>query len=250
MKTLIKDVINSLGYNITPKNALNGENFAPDLSEAERKIYETVKPYTMTDLNSIISLIHSVKYIVENGIEGDIVECGVWRGGCMMAVALSLNAEGGQVSRDLYLYDTFSGMVEPTASDLQFDGKPAKQVWRENSDGLWCDASLEEVQANLRKTQYPFERMHFIKGRIEDTVPHTMPEKISLLRLDTDWYDSTKHELEHLYPLLSPNGILIIDDYGHWSGARKAVDEFLSQQKFKPFLQRIDYTRRLLIKPQ
>lgn len=140
-------------------------------------------------------------------------------------------------------------MVEPTADDWQFDGKSAERVWRENSDGSWCDASLEEVQSNMRKTEYPFEKINFIEGRIEETIPKTMPAKISILRLDTDWYDSTKHELEHLYPLLSSGGILIIDDYGHWSGARKAVDEFFSRQAFQPFLHRIDYTRRLLVKP-
>ena len=73
-----------------------------------------------------------------------------------------------------------------------------------------------------------------------------MPERIALLRIDTDWYESTRHELVHLYPRLSPGGVLIIDDYGHWQGARKAVDEYFQAGLF---LNHIDYTGRLAIKP-
>src|SRR5437867_1862945 len=84
---------------------------------------------------------------------------------------------------------------------------------------------------------------------VEDTIPQHAPERIALLRLDTDWYESTKHELEHLYPRLAPHGVLIIDDYGHWVGAKQAVDEYFATQKLKPFLNRLDYTGRLVIKP-
>lgn len=248
MKTLIKSLVKKLGYDLRRQNVIDN-SFAPDATADERAVYEIVKPFTMTGISSVINLISATRYIVENKIAGDFVECGVWRGGSMMTVALSLKKFNAD-DRHLFLYDTFSGMVAPTDKDRQFDGKTADQVWRENSDGAWCDASLEDVKSNMNLTGYPSDKIHYIEGKIEETIPDTMPQKVALLRLDTDWYESTKHELSHLYPLLVPGGILIIDDYGHWSGSKTATDEFLAQQHFKPLLHRIDYTRRMIVKPQ
>src|SRR5690606_24776929 len=102
--------------------------------------------------------------------------------------------------------------------------------------------------SNMVSTGYPMERCHFVEGKVEDTIPATVPDRISLLRLDTDWYESTRHELEHLWPLLQPGGVLIIDDYGHFEGARKAVDEYFLDRSDAPLLNRIDYTGRIAIK--
>jgi hypothetical protein len=118
----------------------------------------------------------------------------------------------------------------------------------EKNTGLWCYASKDEVAANLQSTGYPDENVILIEGKVEETIPQTLPDSISLLRLDTDWYESTKHELTYLYPRLSRSGVLIIDDYGYWQGAKEATDEYFSQLKMKPLLQRIDYTGRLAIK--
>jgi O-methyltransferase len=112
---------------------------------------------------------------------------------------------------------------------------------------LWCIASLDDVRANLLSTGYPANQIHFVPGKVEQTIPKTLPERLALLRLDTDWYESTKHELEHLYPRLSNDGVLIIDDYGHWRGAREAVDEFFLRSRH-PLLHRLDYTGRLMLK--
>ncbi len=100
----------------------------------------------------------------------------------------------------------------------------------------------------MLSTGYPKEKIHLIKGKVEDTIPENIPKEIALLRLDTDWYESTKHELIHLFPLLKPNGILIIDDYGHWEGARKAVDEYISDNNIHILLNRIDYSGRISVK--
>jgi hypothetical protein len=105
------------------------------------------------------------------------------------------------------------------------------------------------VRNNVCGTGYPREKLHFVVGKVEDTIPATMPRKIALLRLDTDWYDSTKHELSHLFPLLRPQGVLIVDDYGHWQGARKAVDEYFAAHQTGILLHRIDYTGRIAVKP-
>jgi O-methyltransferase len=214
------------------------------------KILEAVRPYTMTSAARVHALIDAVRYLVRAGIAGAIVECGVWKGGSMMAAALALRATG-DTGRDLFLYDTFAGMPPPTNVDRSYAGEPAEALLRRAKPGadLWCRAGLDEVRRNLAATGYPAERIHLIPGRVEDNIPDAAPSVIALLRLDTDWYESTKHELRCLYPRLAPGGILIIDDYGHWQGARRAADEFLATLERPLFLSRIDYTGRIAVKP-
>ena len=168
----------------------------------------------------------------------------------MMTIALTLLAQGDR-SRSLYLYDTFEGMSAPTADDKSLDGVPADELLDRDpkGTGLWCYATLDDVRANMLSTGYPADKIHLIKGKVEDTIPQNLPASLALLRLDTDWYESTKHELTHLYPRLSAKGILVINDYGHWQGARKAVDEYLHERGDKVYLHRINYTGRILVKP-
>jgi len=208
-----------------------------------------VKPFTLTSVERIAALLNAVNYVVTNHIPGDIAECGVWRGGSMMAVALALLSRG-ETSRALYLYDTYEGMSEPTQHDRSHDGvSAADQLARTpRGTGDWCYASLEDVRSNLLATGYPKDKIHLVKGKVEETIPGTLPEHLSLLRLDTDWYESTKHELTHLFPLLDPKGVLILDDYGHWLGAKKAVDEYFREHPASVFLHRIDSTGRILVR--
>ena len=168
-----------------------------------------------------------------------------------MTIALALK-EMGKEDREIYLYDTFAGMSAPTDKDIsKFWGK-ASDIFlttRTSKDASnWCLSSLDEVKNNLKKTSYSKARIHYIQGKIEDTIPKTMPKKIALLRLDTDWYKSTKHELVHLFPKLSKNGILILDDYGDWEGAKKAVDEYIKENNLCLFLGRIDASARIALK--
>jgi len=185
-------------------------------------------------------------------VPGDVVECGVWRGGSMMAVAKTL-VDLQAADRDLYLFDTFTGMTAPTAEDLDFRGSPASGRFAERADGDqtsdWCRAGIRTVRASLALTGYPTDRLHFVPGMVEETIPAAAPESIALLRLDTDWYVSTRHELEHLWPRLISGGICIIDDYGHWKGSRQAVDEYLAEHDLRVFMHRLDYTGRLVVKP-
>lgn len=229
------------------QDASNDESF-PDLSAGDRAIISRAKPFTMTSPERIASLVQAVTYVSQRNIPGDIVECGVWRGGSMMAIALTLLARG-DTSRSLYLYDTFEGMSSPTTRDKSLDGISAEQQLKEQplSAEIWCVAGMEDVQANVLSTGYPADKIHFVKGKVEDTIPQIIPSHLSLLRLDTDWYESTKHELIHLYPRLDPYGILIIDDYGHWEGAKTAVDEYFQKLGRTIYLHRIDYTGRLLV---
>ena len=198
----------------------------------------------------IFSLEQAVRYVVRGGIAGAFVECGVWRGGSMMAMALTLLDEGLS-DRELFLCDTYEGMPEPGADDIGVTGKSAHPTWKKrlvHGESQWCRAALDEVRANLVSTGYDQARMHFIKGRVQDTLPCDALGPIALLRLDTDWYESTKWELEQLYPQLATGGVLIIDDYGRWQGCRKAVDEYFASRGVTMLLARIDSYARMGIK--
>jgi len=221
-----------------------------DYTREDWELILSVKPYTMTSHARIHALIDAVRHVVKHDVPGAIVECGVWRGGSMMAAAKTLLASGAAL-RDLYLFDTYEGMPEPGAADFDLHGRHASGKFEaKRVAGLgWCEASLEDVEHNLRSTGYPADRIHFVRGRVEDTIPGVIPDRIALLRLDTDWYSSTLHELRHLYPRLSEGGLLIIDDFGHWQGSRQATEEYFAELgNAAPFLSRIDYTGRLAVK--
>lgn len=243
-KQLLKRAFHSLGYDISRYHLLS------DIEDEQRRLIARMRPYTLTSVERMVALSDGIRYVVANDIPGSIVECGVWRGGSTMLAAATLLSLGVS-NRDVYLYDTFEGMSEPTNRDISYEGKSAKVLLDADPDktGVGVRVGLEEVKKNVAQIGYPADRMHFVQGKVEDTIPERMPKGIALLRLDTDWYESTRHELEHLYPLLSPGGVLIVDDYGHWQGARQAVDEYFQRQEKRPYMHRIDYTGRLMIKP-
>jgi O-methyltransferase len=247
-RTLRNSVLRALarhGYGVRP-------TFDADVAEEHRQIVERVRPYTMTSQRSIVGLCEAVEYLVRNEIVGAFVECGVWRGGSVMAEALTMLRHGVD-DRDLYLFDTFAGMPVPRADDVSLREPEQSALARWQRDeraehNEWAYASIETVRANVTSTGYPAERVHLIGGLVEETIPRQAPTEIALLRLDTDWYASTRHELEHLYPRLAARGILILDDYGSWAGARKAVDEYGPTSRL--FLGRLDGIARVAIKPR
>jgi O-methyltransferase len=217
-----------------------------DMNAAFWALYEKCAPYTMTSPERLFALRQAVHHVGKARVPGVVVECGVWRGGSSMMAALAMQERGDY--RQLWLYDTFEGMTEPGKYDLDYAGVDARIEYQQRirEDGSWAKASVHEVQANLARTGYPAERTTYVHGRVEDTLPGSAPDAIALLRLDTDWYESTRHELEHLWPRLSRGGVLIIDDYGHYGGARKAVDEYFAGTPL--LLSRIDYTGRMAVK--
>jgi hypothetical protein len=244
IKSSIRRLLNSLGYDLASLKL----SFTPE----ELALMRRVKGFTMTSPERLAGLKNAIHYLVENKIPGDLVECGVWRGGSMMAAAYTLLSRG-DTTRNLHLFDTFAGMTPPTERDVVFNGATATELLqraaKKEGETYWCIASMEDVARNLFSTGYPKERIFLWKGRVEETIPRHAPSQIALLRLDTDFYESTAHELLHLYPRLSENGVLIIDDYGHWQGAKQAVDEYFAKQPLRPLLNRLDYTGRLVIKP-
>ena len=216
------------------------------------EVINLVKPYTMTGKSSVVALVDAVKFVCNNKIPGSIIECGVWKGGSMMAVAKTL-LDLKQFDRELYLFDTFEGMTKPTDYDqgmlvtkkaiFQFE---EEKISEDSSN--WCNTPLDEVKKAVYSVGYDKEKIHFIKGKVEDTIPEKSPKKISLLRLDTDWYESTHHELVHLFPRISNGGVIIIDDYDTWKGAKKAVDEYISNNKVPLMLNRIFRGGRIGVK--
>jgi hypothetical protein len=224
-----------------------------DFTDFDWKLMEKVGPFTMTSYEKRYNIIYSIRHISKYAISGAIVECGVWRGGSMMLAMLALN-ELKSYDREFYLYDTFEGMSAPSVEDLDFRGLTAterlsNEEERKSESHVWAIAHLDEVKHNIQTTGYPEEKVHFIQGKVEETIPSVVPDKIAILRLDTDWYESTKHELEHLYHLVSPGGVIILDDYGYWQGAKKAVDEFIKNSPDMIYLNRIDHSGYCFIKP-
>lgn len=223
-----------------------------DISDDESSILKAVAPFTMTSIERQLALCRCLRYITENAIAGDFVECGVWKGGSAMIAGFHFKESCED--RCIWLYDNFLGMP-PSDDDKDFDlnGQLAniqRKQHEETATGGWCQALAKEVSFNMQSTGYPMKYVNIVEGDIMATIPsQNMPKHISLLRLDTDWYASTMHELIHLYPLVSAGGFVVIDDYGHWQGAKKAVDEYFKELKPAPYLHRVDYTGRILQKP-
>jgi hypothetical protein len=235
------------------ENLRLADNVISDIQEKDFwDVYNFCKPYTMTSIERMYALYKAVLYVLDNNIEGDFVECGVWRGGSSMLIAKLLKDKQIK-NKKLFMFDTFEGMSEPTQHDVDYHGEDAGRLLKisekDDPQSIWCYSDFNEVNNNMLKTGLPPDQFTMIKGKVEDTIPQNMNiSKIALLRLDTDFYESTKHELIHLYPLLSESGVIIIDDYGHWQGCRKAVDEFFEKNQINILLNRIDNTGRIGIK--
>ena len=249
MKNLAKKIIKKLGYEIHRINTY--VEFPSHFSKTDIEIIKSVKLFTLTSIERRFALIQAVNYIIKNKIAGDIVESGVWKGGSIMLIAKTL-LELKSYDKELYLFDTFEGMPKPTEFDVSYKDHSAIKEFEDrkidNNSSDWDRIELDEVKKNVFSTGYNKEKFHFIKGKVEDTIPKNSPETISILRLDTSWYDSTRHELIHLFPRLVKGGVIIIDDYGFWKGAKKAVDEYFEENNILILLNRIDTTGVIGIK--
>ena len=209
---------------------------------------------TMASRERVIATMIACKHAVLAGIDGDFVECGVWRGGCSIAAKLTFENYGSD--KKMWLFDTFAGMTEPSEFDTTRFSNTATtkrfQRGRAADHNEWCFASLDEVRANFEKSRADLKGVRFIQGDVAETLAdkRNLPSTIAVLRLDTDFYQSTKAELEILYPKLSIGGSLLIDDFGHWDGARRAVEEYFGAfpPERRPLLQLTDYTGRIGVK--
>ena len=232
-------------------------HYPVELTEGERKIIDYVinNNLTMVSRERLFATLMSCKYVLENNLDGDFVECGVWRGGNSIIAAWMFKLYNS--NKKVYLYDTFQGMTPPTEMDIELNGEKTADErlvseklnkdkgWSQNT---WCYASLDDVKNNFSKIGLLSANVEFIQGDVLQTLNQTIPDKISVLRLDTDWYESTKKEMDVLYKRIVPKGVFMVDDYGHWGGSKKAVDEYFEKNSNRPFLHYIDYTGRLGLK--
>ena len=249
LKKIIRNLLKLLSYDLRKIHNLNTLTF----NENDQKFFEdNYKICEQESLNvskeRFLSLFQSINYIYNNNIDGDLVECGVFRGGSAMMMAISSLrfSNNGQNLKKIWLYDTFEGMANPSKFDRNISDQEAikelkKNKRKENKKDIWAYSNLDYVKKNIQKTGYESRDLVYIKGLVEQTLADNTPEKISLLRLDTDFYESTKSELEYLYPKLEVGGVLLIDDYGHWKGCKKAVDDYFKNKK-NIFFQQIDYS--------
>lgn len=226
------------------------QGLIPELGPDEHSLLKAARGLSMTSPIAQWELIQAIRYVESRSIPGDLVECGVWRGGNLVIAGLLRNRL--RFDRRIWAFDTFAGMTAPTAADfkpgeeLDVEKKFARLDRGARND--WCYASEEDVLRNF-EARVGNRDLLTVKGPVEDTLrkSENLPTEIAILRLDTDFYESTKAELEILYPRLSPGGVLIVDDYGEWAGARKAVDEYFSGQPI--WLHYVTHTVRLMIKP-
>jgi O-methyltransferase len=204
----------------------------------------------------------AIRYVMDNNIDGAIVECGVGEGNFEAVCITELMARGQ--ARDIHMFDTFKGLTAPGVNDYTTDDTPFYKMtnhevveeWNKHVvvDGLnnWCYCSLERVQERLNEFNYDQSKLHYVIGDVMDTLalPVNIPEKIALLRLDTDWYESSKFELLKLYGNVVSGGLIIFDDYHHWAGQKKAVDEFFVEINHAPSLIPVDTVKAVsMIKP-
>lgn len=259
---LVRTGVRRLGYELVraPTAGAPQDDLArtmPDIDADTRATVSATVGLTLTSPERVAALCAAVRHVVEAGVPGALVECGVWRGGSVLAILrtlLSLQA----TDRDVYLFDTFDSMPAPGELDVDLVGVSAASYHAQFDAGMDYDPAydylpFETVRRLLLASGYPEDRLHFIVGLVEDTVPRHAPPEVALLRLDTDYYASTRHELEHLAPRLAPGGVLIVDDYGHWLGSRQATDEYLAARRAAGvhlYLHRVDYSARLVVMPR
>jgi O-methyltransferase len=263
MKNSIKKLFHHIGYSIVKNNPMTSE-FPVESTARERGLMSEIlaldqygftdndKRLSMVSVSRLWAAISAVKYVVDNELPGDIVECGVWRGGCALAMASTL--EYLKSDKKVFLYDTFSGMTEPGDADIEtLTGLSLQDEYnRRKIEGNSSIVNWDYGDISVKKVSHEFhrrglgDRVVFVEGDVRETLSPAMkePSEISILRLDTDWYDTTLHELNVLYPRLVSRGVLLVDDYGHFDGARKAVDEYMGALATRPMTWVTDYTGR------
>ena len=193
---------------------------------SDEEILKICAPFTMTTILRQKQTLESVQYIIENTIEGDLIELGVWKGGSIMIMIYKL-LQLGITNRHIHLYDTFNGMTQPSINDVDVHGAKAIDISRYIDLDKWCLSPYDEVYNNIKSTNYPMEYIHFHIGDIMNVQINDIPKQIALLRIDNDWYELHKFELPLFEPNVTQKGIITSDDYSYWSGCKKAIDDYL-----------------------
>ncbi len=227
--------------------------FGYDDEEAIKTAISRVRDHTMVSFERLASLWQQVDYLDRFEVPGALVECGVWKGGTVGMMALAHLRSAVRPIRHLHLLDSFEGLPEPRAD---VDGSSAADYAGGHDTGSLrsigrCVSPLDDSRRLLeQQIGYPVDLVHYHVGWFEETLPRdaAVIGRIALLRLDGDWYESTRVCLEHLYSNVVCGGVVVIDDYGHWEGCRRAVDEFTAARGEPILLNHLDYTGRFWVK--
>lgn len=238
LKRTVKLFLRDRGLEVSAVSVRGKERLPGYVEQEFRALYQKYHDVTMVPWSGLYSAYKAVRYLIDAGVEGDIVECGVWKGGCV-ALMMEVFHNAGQTDRQFYLYDTFEGMTKPSDADVHFSGAqfavPQYEA-KQKKGQAWSHGSLQAVRETLERTSYPQDKVVIVEGDVVQTLESTRPESIALLRLDTDWYESTRAEMAHLYPLLMEKGIFICDDYGSWRGSYQAVEEYFQAHDVQMYL--------------
>lgn len=250
LKKIILNFINTTGYILKKKSYFKKYESIPSLGIQQKKIISIASKLTMTPIIRQYALLNLLDYIFRKNIKGDLVECGVWFGGNL--IIFDQLKKKYNSKKKIYGYDTFSGMPKPTVKDKDMQKKQFFETYKDLNKKYYSPKkfNLLKVKKNLNLNKVNLKEIKLFKGRVEDTLvkKENLPNKISLLRLDTDWFESTNVSLNQLYPRLVKGGVLIIDDYGWNSGCKKATDNYFKKKGGEVSFFRIDHEAVFLIK--
>lgn len=223
-------------------HTVDRKNYADIIEDDFWDVFEQYKPYTCLNVERYYNIYKTVEYIASSGIAGDFAECGVFLGGSIIGAAIFAK-KFGLTDRRFFAFDTFEGFPAETI-ETDFDGTTMDL----SHLPVFNNNFREVVEKNIANSGLAPESIVLIQGTVESTLPNWQGSSLCYLRLDTDYYTSTMIELDSLYPRLELGGALIVDDYGHFTGVRKATDDYFRTHLRKPLLQRVDYTGRCGIK--
>lgn len=190
---------------------------------------------TMIGMKRLDNLQHCIADVLANDVPGDIIETGVWRGGASIFMRAVLRAHG-DTERTVWLADSFQGLPKPEPGRYPADRED--RLWR--MTGLIV--SVDEVKENFARYGLLDDQVKFLKGWFSETLPNAPIERVAVMRLDGDMYQSTIEALEALYPKLSVGGYVIIDDFGAIPGCRQAVTDFRATKGITDEMQPIDWS--------
>lgn len=262
LKKLLKLTLNKLGYELVRKKKNNLTRINQVSEDECEEMIKIAHSNTMVAHAGLVSLYHQILFCETQDIPGDFIECGVWKGGAVAIMAL-VNLKHSPVRRHIHLFDSFEEICEP---DEQIDGERAireVRMWAKNGgtggklipvsgiyDHRGGPGTIEENKLLLEHTiGYDPQYIHYHKGWFQHTLPqkHKNIDKVAILRIDADWYASTRVCLDYLFDKVVPGGFVIIDDYGAYNGCRKAVDEFIEERGKPLFLNYVNSDIRYII---
>lgn len=246
LKSLILHLIRRAGYTLSRPKSLE-QKFDGEMYDIPAPFAAILKKRLVKIYRRDHAALNAVRYVIDSDTPGAIVECGVLQGRGAALLADSMMRQW----RPLWLYDVFENDPRriPDADEMELHtGRNAREAWLESHKAANAQPSLDAATRAVASTGYPMEQVRFVKGLVQETLPGTMPEQISVLKLHTDYQDSIRHCLEHLFPRLSPGGVLIIEAYGRYPGTKKATDDYFRLNGIRMMLNRVDDSCRVGVK--